>query len=343
MRRTIIAILLVVHGLAHSAAGVWAMSLGPAWAVIPLWLVAEVGFVAAGLGLAGVPGLRRHWQPVAFFAGISSVALLASFGTFALLAGLAFDVLLLVLATAVAERSVELGPPLEPVLPNGHRHGGRIAAAATAWMLLGWLALVIGSRPWYTAWGVSDAERMMTLPGDELVPEAHYRMDHAVTVEAPADSVWPWLVQIGQDRAGFYSYDNLERLVGDDIRNADRIHPEWQQRGVGDFVRAAQPGYLGGRLGSALGWRVVQLEPGRALVLENWGALVVEPLGAYSSRLHVRTRGAGNPSLAGVALGPVSLLVYEPAHFIMQRRMLLGIRDRAEGRVQRVGFSPPSA
>lgn len=343
MRRTMIAILLVLHGLAHSAAGVWAMSLGPAWAVVPLWLIAEVGFVAAGLGLAGVPGLRDHWQPIAFFAGVSSVALLASFGTLALIAGLVFDVLLLVVASAVAERSDELEPRIEPRPPNVRRRRGAIAAAAVAWVFLSWLALVIVSRPWYTAWGVSEAERTMKLPGDELVPQAHYRMDHAVTVQAPADSVWPWLVQIGQDRAGFYSYDGLERLIGDDIRNADRIHPEWQERGVGDLVRAAQPGYLGGRLGDALGWRVVQLEPGRALVLENWGAFVVEPLGTDSSRLHVRTRGAGQPSLLGVALGPVSLLVYEPAHFIMQRRMLLGIRDRAEGRMQRVGFSPPSA
>jgi hypothetical protein len=115
MRRTTIAILLVLHGLAHSAAGVWAMSLGPAWAVVPLWLVAEVGFVAAGLGLAGVPGLRASWQPVAFFAGVSSVALLASFGTRALLTGLAVDVLLLVLATAVAERSREL----DAAMPDG--------------------------------------------------------------------------------------------------------------------------------------------------------------------------------------------------------------------------------
>jgi len=70
---------------------------------------------------------------------------------------------------------------------------------------------------------------------------------------------------------------------------------------------------------------VVQLEPGRTVVLENRGAFVVQPLGENSSRLHVRTRGSGTPSLAGVALGPVSLLACEPAHFIMERRMLLGI------------------
>lgn len=337
-RRTIIAILLVLHGLGHSAAGIWAMSLGPSWAVVPLWLIAEVGFVAAGLGLAGMPVLREWWQPIAFFAGVSSVALLSSFGTLALLAGLFIDVVLLVLATAVAERS----PQLDDVRPNAHHRRAALAGATVAWAFLAWLAMAIALRPWHTSWGTSPEQRAMALPGDELVPEAHYRMDHAVTVNAPADSVWPWIVQIGQDRGGFYSYDGLERLIGDDVRNADRIHPEWQERRVGDLVRATQPDYLGGRLGTDLGWRVAQLEPGRALVLENWGAFVVIPVDEHTSRLHVRLRGAGTPSFLGVVLGPANLLVFEPAHFIMERRMLLGIRDRAEGRLMRVGYSPPS-
>jgi hypothetical protein len=145
MRRAIIAILLVLHGLGHSAAGVWAMSLGPPWAVVPLWLIAEVGFVAAGLGLAGVPGLRASWQPIAFFAGVSSVALLASFGTLALVTGLLIDVLLLVLATAIAERS----PELDPVVPNGRRRRGAIAAAAVAWAFPAWLPVVVTLRPWH--------------------------------------------------------------------------------------------------------------------------------------------------------------------------------------------------
>ena len=83
--------------------------------------------------------------------------------------------------------------------------------------------------------------------------------------------------------------------------------------------------------------------PQRALVLENWGAFVVIPVDEHTSRLHVRLRGPGTPSLLGVVLGPANLLVFEPAHFIMERRMLLGIRDRAEGRLMRVGYSPPPA
>jgi hypothetical protein len=339
MRRSSIAALFVLHGLAHSAAGVWATSLGPSWAVVPLWLVAETGFVAAGLGLAGVPILRRVWQPIAFFAGVSSVALLASFGSLGLLAGLVMDIVLLVLATAVAERT----PELDAALPNVRRGWRPAIGAVVVWGFLAYLSAAIVLRPWHTTWGASGAEIAKSLPGDQFVPDAHYRMDHAVTVHAPADSVWPWIAQIGQDRGGFYSYDRLERLIGDDVRNADRVHPEWQDRRVGDLVRATQPDYLGGRLGRDLGWRVLQVEPGRALVLDRWGAFVVVPVDDHTSRVHIRLRGEGTPSFAGVALGPVNLLVFEPAHFIMERRMLLGIRDRAERTIQRVGYSPPRA
>ena len=192
--------------------------------------------------------------------------------------------------------------------------------------LLAYVGLVILTRPWHTRWGSSDAELRATLPGDDLVPNAHYTIQHAVTIRATPDEIWPWLVQLGQDRGGFYSYDWLERLVGDRIRNADRIHPEWQTLRTGDLVRATQPDYLGGVFGPNLGWRVVRLEPNRVVVLSGWGAFVLEPTEG-ATRLIVRTRGAGEPN---VSLAPFGLLVFEPAHFIMQRRMLLGIKQRAE-------------
>ena len=170
----------------------------------------------------------------------------------------------------------------------------------------------------------------MVMIGDPPIGESHYRIDHAVTIQAPVDSVWQWLAQIGQDRGGFYSYDWLERVFGADIRNADAIVPEWQSRIAGDFVRAVQPSYLGGILGHNLGWNVRQVEPGRAIVLENWGAFVLEPMGPRLTRMHIRTRGAGVPTASGIAITPASLLLFEPAHFIMERGMLLGIKERAE-------------
>jgi hypothetical protein len=328
MRRAILATIFILHGLAHSAAGIWATSLGPSWVVVPLWLLAEAGFIGAGLGLAGVAGLRTVWQQLAFIAGISSVALLAAFGTLPLLVGLGVDAVLFVLATALVE-----GSPLVSAAPDARRSWRFVTGSVLALAAFGYLSSAILLRPWHTNWGTTRAERMSRLPGDALVPDAHYRIDHAVTVRAPADSVWPWLVQIGQDRAGFYSYDRLEQLIGDDVHNADRIHPEWQDRKVGDLVRATQPDYLGGRFGSSLGWHVVEVAAGRAVVLEQWGAFVIVPVDDRTSRVHVRTRGEGKPSLLGVLAGPVSLLVLEPAHFIMERRMLLGIRDRAESSV----------
>jgi hypothetical protein len=184
-------------------------------------------------------------------------------------------------------------------------------------------------------WGSTPQERIAALPGDSVHPmQAAYRIDHAITINAPASVIWPWLVQLGQDRGGFYSYDWLERGVGARIRNADRIHPEWQRRALGDTIFATQPDFLGGRFG-ALGWRVNVLEPERVIGLEKWGTFVLQPDG-NRTRLIVRTRGAGEPSGAAFLLAPLNVFVFEPMHFIMERGMLRGIRDRAE-RVSQAG------
>jgi hypothetical protein len=199
-----------------------------------------------------------------------------------------------------------------------------------AWSCIAYMSTLILMRPWQLHWGSTVADRAITLPGDRLVENANYRMDRVVEIRAPADSVWPWLVQIGQDRAGFYSYDRLERLFGADIHNADRVNPEWQVRQAGDFVRATQPDYLGGRFGSQLGWRVNEVVPGRAIVLERWGAFVLRPVDSTTTKLQIRLRGEGRPSALAALFMPFDLLVFEPAHFIMERGMMLGIKRRAE-------------
>jgi hypothetical protein len=210
--------------------------------------------------------------------------------------------------------------------PLMHRIGWTFGA-----LLLLYATTVTLFRPVYLRWGTTADERAAALPGDERAAPARYRVDHAITIHAPADSIWPWLVQLGQDRAGFYSYSRLERFFGDRVENADRIHPEWQSIAVGDTVRATQADYFGGRFGP-LGWRVGEVIPGRAIVLENWGAFVLQPVDSQTTRFIVRTRGPGTRSLAAFILGPVSVFVMEPAHFIMQRGMLRGVRDRAEHR-----------
>ncbi len=91
-------------------------------------------------------------------------------------------------------------------------------------------------RPWHLRWGATDEEFTRPLPGDAVVPDG-IQSTRAITIHAPARAIWPWLVQMGQDRAGFYSFDWLERLAGADIHNADHIIPAWQHLAVGDLMR----------------------------------------------------------------------------------------------------------
>lgn len=198
-------------------------------------------------------------------------------------------------------------------------------------------------REWVRQWGSTEAERERQLPGDDVIPKAVYESTHAITIDAPAEAVWPWLVQMGQGRGGFYSYDWVERLGGLDIESADRIIPELQSLGEGAIVRLAP--------NTALLATVV--DPPQALVLRairdveskeppspsdpgyfNWSwAFVVESVDTDRSRLIIRLRADTDQTPPFNVLGPV---VWEPLHLLMERKMLRGIRDRAEGSSQAV-------
>jgi hypothetical protein len=211
-----------------------------------------------------------------------------------------------VLSLAAAAGAMELG-----AAARDRRRPRAAALLALGAGLLYELAL----RPWMRRWGATDAELARRLPGDEDVEAAGIEITHALTVRAPAGEVWPWLAQIGQDRGGFYSYEWLENLAGCEMRNADRIHPEWQRREVGEGVWLHP---------QAPPLPVTRFEPPRLLGLEGWGVFIVEPRGGGESRLLARGRiPAGTPSLFYRCL-------LELPHFIMQRRMLLGIKARAE-------------
>lgn len=179
--------------------------------------------------------------------------------------------------------------------------------------------------------GATQVERSIGLPGDELLPEADLVATRAITVPAPASEVFPWLVQLGQRRGGFYSYDALENLLGLDIHSADRIVPEWQDLAVGDVVRLAEQVEL----------RVERLEPDRALVLRGAGpALPDEETSPFdfvwsfalrpgqlpdTCRLVVRERyGYREPW----ARYPVAAMTW--ASTLMTAGMLRGIRDRVD-------------
>lgn len=193
-------------------------------------------------------------------------------------------------------------------------------------------------RPWIRRWGASDEEVDRVWPGDDLIPDPMYDTTHAVTINAPADAIWPWLVQIGQERGGFYSYEWLENLLRLDIHNADRIIPEFQHLEVGDTMSLAPDNGAPLTVAvlepfRALVWRTGPpdhpLEPGdylRGELAATWTYLL-DPVDAERTRLIVRWRSAWAPSaLASMLNG----LVLEPSHFIMERKMLLGIKERAE-------------
>jgi hypothetical protein len=202
-------------------------------------------------------------------------------------------------------------------------------------------------RPWSLRWGATDDEAGQALPGDDLVPNATYVTTRALTINAPASAVWPWLVQIGQGRGGLYSYDWLENLIGLDFHSANRVVPELQDLKIGDLIRLGpEPDPVSG--GPDLTLAVTTLEPGRALVVRTFDRHTSHPIApgnymrgeiagtwawtltdvdAARCRLVARYRAAYQPSLAAVAF---QHLLLEPAHFIMERRMLLGIKVRAE-------------
>jgi hypothetical protein len=181
-------------------------------------------------------------------------------------------------------------------------------------------------HPWLMNWGATRAEQRMALPGDQLLPDASCRFTRAITIHAPASAVWRWVVQIGQDRAGFYSNTWLENLTGANIHNADAIHAEWQQRTIGDRVLLARPDLFGGFFAEGAQTRIVALEPER-LIANIPGRFVLQPIDGETTRLLLRE---SVPS--SFAARVINALVWDPTHFVMQQRMLRGIKERAEGR-----------
>jgi hypothetical protein len=195
------------------------------------------------------------------------------------------------------------------------------AAALGAGAAVSYMKLL---RPWHLGWGATEEERLAPLPGDELTPEPLETATHAVTINTPAERVWPWLVQIGQDKGGFYSYAWLENLVGCRMKNADRVVPEFQGLKVGDGVRLHP---------KVPPLPVLICEPCETLVLGSntespgtWG-FYLRRIDGQTTRLVVRGRGQLRPGLLNWLFQHV---LFEPAHFVMERKMMLNVKERAE-------------
>ena len=180
-------------------------------------------------------------------------------------------------------------------------------------------ALVL--RPWHMTWGATGAESEGPVAGDELMPDADIVSTRAIEIDAPPWAVWPWLVQMGPGRGGAYTYDWIERRLGIDIHNVDRVVPELQGLRVGDEIPL--PGYA---------MRVERLDRERAMVIRStndawvW-AFELRPVGERRTRLISRNRIDRSGWTARDWIG---YPLMEPGSWVMERKMLLTIRDRAQ-------------
>jgi hypothetical protein len=177
-------------------------------------------------------------------------------------------------------------------------------------------------RPWHARWGATDEEAAMSMPGDDLVLGCQVTGTRAITIDAARESVWPWLVQVGFGKAGFYSNDLLDNVAHP---SADRIDPQLQRIRVGDWVP------MFSKVGETTALRVHSFEPPKYLVWskpDSTWAWKLTALAQGRTRLVTRLRQRYDWSAPTGAL--VSVVLMEFGDFPMMRRMLKGIKERAE-------------
>ncbi len=194
------------------------------------------------------------------------------------------------------------------------------ALLAVACVVLYWFPI----RRWMGRWGVGPSDLVRVMAGDTLIVDPTYSGTMAVIVDARPEDIWPWLVQMGYQRGGLYSYDWLDRLFGYlDRPSATRILPEYQQLVVGDHIP----------VGRGPSWPVAALEANRALVLDmrnmpglDWvWQFGLYPVDDRRTQLVSRSRVRARTVWARLVTYAI-----EPAGFLMTRRMLLGVKERAE-------------
>lgn len=196
-----------------------------------------------------------------------------------------------------------------------------------------------GLRSWHQRWGTTKNEVASPMPGDDLLPNAAAEVTHALTIHAAPEDVWPWIMQIGQDRSGFYSYSWLENLIGCEMPKIEKIVPQWPARVEGETVWFATPKNYNGqaKMIAALvepqhafvmvmpaDWQQIQAGGHAQHVLWSFTLL---PIGPRETRLIARLRSEPPQTLRERIAG---LLFWEPAHFVMERKMLLTIKGLAE-------------
>ena len=206
------------------------------------------------------------------------------------------------------------------------RSGLKAITGTAAAGVAGLLAYRFLVRPWHLSWGSTEEEVQRKMPGDEIIEEPDYISTRTITINAEPKDIYPWLVQIGQGRGGAYSYDWIENILGLDIHSVDEIVPELQDLKVGDTI-PLEPG--------GEGLEVKILERDRFLILVNpeegwtWG-FGLYPAKDGKTRLVSRNRFSLKDTSFGFRF---YLKIVEPGAFIMERKMLLGIKERVENTV----------
>jgi hypothetical protein len=212
---------------------------------------------------------------------------------------------------------------------------GIVGAAAIAGTTI--LAPLLRSR--YSRWGATDGELALAISGDELVPRPKSQLTMVVTVAAPAAAIWPWFLQLGCQRAGWYSYDLLDN---GGVPSAKRIHPEFQQLEIGDIIKNMPKGDSGfpvalidpvrqltmaGTTDTETGEEVDPNEPGLEKYFSGNQTFLLQEIDEDRTRLIFRMRIDWNPTL----LNNIAFKgVVEPLSFVMARKTLLNVGRRAE-------------
>jgi hypothetical protein len=209
----------------------------------------------------------------------------------------------------------------------------RPAALLAATGLGGLAAYGLILRPWHLRWGTTWEEARRPMPGDDLVQRPFYVSNRAITIQARPEEIWPWLVQIGMGRGGFYSYEWLERLAGLSISTVEHLLPEFQTLEPGELIPTGRGLHLPVRAVEPNGSIVIGSRPGEppGMARVSWSLGLYPGEGGTRLVSRVRTSYFWRPG------DPLIAFFLGPLHFLMERKMLLGIKRRAEALEARLG------
>ncbi len=176
-------------------------------------------------------------------------------------------------------------------------------------------------KPIITTWGASPNEVAMPMAGDDKT--LTITSTRAILINAPKAEVWKWLIQLGADRGGFYSYDFIEKAMGYKTRHQDLIKPEFTELKVGDIIRGSID-----EKSSIIpyNFRVLYVKPFDTFVVDKWGTFLLEEVNNQQTRLIIRSQEEPAPNLWIKTTNYIEV----PLHFIMERRTLMGIKARVE-------------